>query len=216
MQLQPACTHEYPQEWHSRSSCVCLWVQPAGLPELICPELVCSASRLRGIQTSLVHVQAVNSGILGGFSAFDVRALSEGHHQELQRLRNARAQQATQAAVVSQQQQQQQQLLQQQLLRQNQVRHPFCCCHSFAPCHGSGDQSRCCIQPGVRVAAQVCVPHMLSDTGSDALFWLRSCSSCSRPKPPRLPNSRPRLPRGLPRTATKAAPRQPPPARPLS
>ena len=75
-------------------------------------------------------LQAVNSGILGGFSAFDVRALSEGHHQELQRLRNARAQQAAQAAAVSQQQQQQahaqqqqqqQQLLQQQLLRQSQV-----------------------------------------------------------------------------------------------
>ena len=80
----------------------------------------------------------MNSGILGGFSAFDVRALSEGHHQELQRLRNARAQQAAQAVAVSQQQahahaqqqqqahaqqqqQQQQQLLQQQLLRQSQV-----------------------------------------------------------------------------------------------
>jgi len=68
-----------------------------------------------------LRLQAVNSGILGGFSAFDVRALSEGHHQELQRLRNVRAQQAAQAAAVSQQQQQQQQLLQQQLLRQNQV-----------------------------------------------------------------------------------------------
>ena len=63
-------------------------------------------------------MQAVNSGILGGFSAFDVRALSEGHHQELQRLRNVRSQQAAQAAMVSQQQQQQ---VQQQLLRQNQA-----------------------------------------------------------------------------------------------
>ncbi len=87
---------------------------------------MCCASRLGELADPLAHLQAVNSGILGGFSAFDVRALSEGHHQELQRLRNVRSQQAAQAAMVSQQQQQQQQvqqqqLLQQQLLRQNQV-----------------------------------------------------------------------------------------------
>ena len=91
---------------------------------------MCCASHVRSIAEAFAGVQAVNSGILGGFSAFDVRALSEGHHQELQRLRNVRSQQAAQAAMVSQQQQQQQvqqqvqqqQLLQQQLLRQNQVR----------------------------------------------------------------------------------------------
>ena len=105
-----------------------------------------------GLEGKGVVLQAVNSGILGGFSAFDVRALSEGHHQELQRLRNARAQQAAQAAAVSQQQQQQvhaaqqqqqvhaaqqqqqahaqqqqQQLLQQQLLRQSQVPMLYIC-----------------------------------------------------------------------------------------
>ena len=63
-----------------------------------------------------------------------------------------RAQQAAQAAAVSQQQQQQQQqLLQQQLLRQNQV---MTLLHAVVHCHsphaiGSGDQSCCCIQPGV-------------------------------------------------------------------
>lgn len=65
--------------------------------------------------------QAVNSGLLGGFSAFDVRAISEGHHAELARLRAARVAAAQQTAQNSAAQQQQQLAAQQQLLRQSQV-----------------------------------------------------------------------------------------------
>ncbi len=73
----------------------------------------------RGLaQAGFTVNKAVNSGLLGGFSAFDVRALSEGHQAEMARMRAARAavQQNAQANA-----QQQQQLAQQQFLRQTQV-----------------------------------------------------------------------------------------------
>ncbi len=72
----------------------------------------------RGLaQAGFTVEQAVNSGLLGGFSAFDVRALSEGHQAEVARMRAARAaaQQNAQATA------QQQQLAQQHYLRQSQV-----------------------------------------------------------------------------------------------
>ncbi len=75
----------------------------------------------RGLaQAGFTVEQAVNSGLLGGFSAFDVRALSEGHQAEMARMRAARAA-VQQNAQATAQQQQQQQLAQQQFLRQAQV-----------------------------------------------------------------------------------------------
>ena len=45
--------------------------------------------------------EAVDAGLLGGFSAYDVRALSEGHAAEAARLRNARAQQQRAAVAAA-------------------------------------------------------------------------------------------------------------------
>lgn len=73
----------------------------------------------RGLaQAGFTVEQAVNSGLLGGFSAFDVRALSEGHQAEVARMRAARA-----AAQQNAQANAQQQLAQQHYLRQTQVTH---------------------------------------------------------------------------------------------
>lgn len=72
----------------------------------------------RGLaQAGFTVEHAVNSGLLGGFSAFDVRALSEGHQAELVRIRAARAAAAQQDASM------QQQVAHQQLLRQSQVQY---------------------------------------------------------------------------------------------
>lgn len=67
--------------------------------------------------------QAVNSGLLGGFSAFDVRSLTEGHNMESNQLRGEQDARLAQDAAQSQAhaQQQAQTMQHQQLLRAAQV-----------------------------------------------------------------------------------------------